>query len=111
MKKLIGVIVFLFSANSFADFHCTVDVKKVLIYSSGTINVLHTGRNDYTNICNLKTTWKDVDQITCAMWTGLLQNSQVNDQKVIFYYKGEGSCEALPTYSNTPAPLYVGSVK
>ena len=41
------------SASSQAAFNCTVDVKKVLVYNSGTINVLHSGRNDYTVICNM----------------------------------------------------------
>lgn len=111
MKNLIGVLCLIFSTNAFAVFHCVVDVKRVLIYSTGIINVLHTGHDSYTNICNLKSTWKEVDQITCAMWTGLLQNSQVNNQKVIFYYSGEGSCAALPTYGATPAPVYIGTVK
>jgi hypothetical protein len=98
------------SASSQAAFHCTVDVKKVLVYNSGTINVLHSGRNDYTVICNLKTEAKGVSIPTCAMWTSMLQNIKKAKAKAIFYYPGEGTCASLPTYGNAPIPVYIGDV-
>ena len=112
MNKLLATLLILltpFAAK--ATFHCSVDVNRVLVYGTGGINILHSGRNDYTNICNLNTTWKGVEPVTCAMWVGLLQNAQVNNKKVIFYYNGEGTCNTLPTYGNTPAPVYIGLIK
>ena len=114
MKNIYRFILFIclfISTNVLASFHCTVDVQRVLVYATGGINILHTGRGDYTNICNLNSTWKGVEPLTCAMWTSLLQNSQVNAQKVIFYYPGDGSCKELATYGNTPAPVYIGTIK
>lgn len=107
-----GLFIFsFFSTNVLASFHCTVDVQRVLVYATGGINILHTGRDDFTNICNLNSDWKGVKPLTCAMWTSLLQNAQVNEQKVIFYYPDEGSCKELATYSSTPAPVYIGTIK
>lgn len=100
----------LMSVSSQAAFHCTVDVKKVLVYSNGLINVLHSGRNDYTVICNLKTETKGVSIPTCAMWTSMLQNIKKAKTKAIFYYPGEGTCTSLPTYGNAPIPTYIGDI-
>ena len=52
-----------------AAFHCSVDIHKVLIYNNGIVNILHSDRNDYTNICSLNDDWKGVGVTTCAMWT------------------------------------------
>lgn len=98
------------SASANADFHCAVDIKRVLIYNNGRINILHSGRNDYTSICSLSGDWKGVNVTTCAMWTSMLQNIKENKGKAIFYYAGEGSCAALPTYGSAPAPVYIGDM-
>lgn len=110
MKKLILLSILFFSTNVFAGFHCEVDVKRVLVYGNGIVNVIHTGREGYTHICNLKTERLDVDIVTCAMWTSLLQNTIVNDKQAVFYYDGEGSCATLPTYASSPAPTYIGII-
>lgn len=109
MKKLLGLLV-LASANSFGDYHCTVDVSRVLVYGNGSVNILHSGREDYTYICDMDGDWKGVSTVTCAMWASLLQNSQVNDKKAIFYYEGTGSCATLATYGSSPAPVYIGLI-
>jgi hypothetical protein len=100
----------LVSTASQADFHCTVDVKKVLIYSNGRVNILHSGRNDYTAICNLKTEVNEVSIPICAMWASMLQNIKKAKTQAIFYYAGAGTCATLPTYTNAPVPVYIGDV-
>lgn len=99
----------LFSLSALADFHCEVAVSRVLVYGDGTINVLHNGRGNYTYICNVKGTWKNIDSITCSHWVALLQNAQQQKKKAIFYYGGDGSCGSLPLYDATPAPIYIGT--
>lgn len=99
------------SSSLYASFHCEVTVNRVLVYGNGDINVLHSGRNDFTYICNSKGTWKGIDTVTCALWVSMLQSTQNNSKKAIFYYPGEGSCSTLPTYGNAPAPAYIGTVK
>ncbi|HIF9111858.1 TPA: hypothetical protein ACX6Q7_001217 [Photobacterium damselae] len=111
MKKLMFFILLVVSKNVFADFSCEVSVNRVLVYSDGSVNVFHSGRNDYTYICNTKGTWKGIDTVTCSLWVGMLQSTQNNDKKAIFYYAGEGGCSSLGTYSDAPAPVYIGSIK
>ena len=100
----------MFSPSVIAAFNCSVDINRVLIYGSGTVNVLHSGRNDFTVICDLNSEWKGVSVTTCAMWTAMLQNIKKNNSKAIFYYGGEGTCSALPTYGSTPAAVYIGDI-
>lgn len=110
MRILIGVLGLVVSGSVVADFNCEVDVQRVLVYADGSVNVLHSGRNDYTNICNVKGSWKDIDTVTCALWVGTLQSAQNNGKKAVFYYGGSGTCATLPTYGSTPAPVYIGSI-
>ncbi len=111
MKKLVGLLIVIISANSFSStFTCEVDISRVLVYGNGSVNILHSGRGDYTYICDMDGDWKGVSTVTCAMWTSLLQNAQVNDKKVIFYYNGTGSCASLATYGSSPAPVYIGLI-
>jgi len=41
----------------------------------------------------------------------MLQNIQNNNGKAIFYFAENGSCATLPTYGNSYAPQYIGSIK
>lgn len=111
MKKLFLTIILFTSFNAFAGYNCTVTVYRVLAYANGSVNVLHSGRGDYTVICNLNSEYKGVSVTTCAMWTSMLQNIQANKNKAIFYYGGQGECSTLPTYGNTPAPVYIGTTE
>ena len=94
------------SAN--AAFDCSVKVRAVLIYNDGAVNVMHTGRNDYTTVCNMNQTWKGVSPATCTMWAASLQQIKRVDGNATFYYAESGSCATLPTYQNAYAPIYIG---
>lgn len=111
MRTLLLLIIIIFSGSTFGAYNCVVNVKRVLVYGDGNVNILHDGRNDFTYICNTKGTWKNIDTVTCSHWVGLLQGTQNNDTKAIFYYGGNGSCSSLPTYGSAPAPVYIGTVK
>ncbi|GAB6263622.1 hypothetical protein PSSHI_38660 [Photobacterium sp. R1] len=52
-----------------------------------------------------------IDTVTCSLWEGMLQRTQNNNKKAIFYYDGQGSCASLGTYGNAPAPVYIGSIE
>jgi hypothetical protein len=98
---------------SAANFSCEVDVKAVLPYADGNVNVLHSGRGDFTHICNLKTERAGVATATCAMWTSMLTQAMRDNRKVTFFYDHAtiGSCSQLPIYSAGLPPVYVGYVK
>jgi hypothetical protein len=103
----------LISVNAWADYSCLVNVLSVLPYSTGVVNVLHTGRGDYTVVCSLTadyTSGQTVKPETCAMWTAILLQAKKNNTKVNFYFPGTGSCETLPVYGASPVPIYIGPI-
>lgn len=110
MKKLLLFLAATLSLNANAAYECNVKVLSVLIYADGTVNVLHSGRGDYTVICYLNSDSAGVSPTTCAMWTGMLQAIKKKNGTANFYFAGEGSCATLPTYSSAPRPVYIGDV-
>ena len=109
MKKLLlSIVLASLPMSAFANFSCSAVPEIVLVYGDGSVNVFHSGRNDYTYVCNLASPRLGVDPVTCAMWTSLLLAAKKNNQAVQFYYPGTGSCATLPVYSNSPAPTYIG---
>lgn len=112
MKKLARLMAFVMAAvlpvQAFAAFECNVKIKAVLVYGDGTVNVLHTGRGDYTVICNLNNTRGVVTPTTCAMWTAVVLGAKKRDALATFYFPGEGSCATLNTYGDAAIPTYIG---
>jgi hypothetical protein len=113
LKKTVTALSLFFAMDSMAvPFDCNVSLTTVLIYSSGMVNVLHSGRGDYTVICSLDAPLNGVSVTTCAMWTSMLLNLKDTGKKATFYYDtnlaGVTSCSTLPTYGNAPAPVYIG---
>lgn len=96
--------------SSFAAYQCDVKVIKVLIYSNGNVNVLHSGRNDYTVVCNLNSTSGEVSPTTCAMWAAMLQSIKKKDGNANFYFNGDGTCATMNTYDSAPVPAYIGDI-
>jgi len=93
-----------------ASYYCNAQVTSVLVYADGGVNVLHSGRGDYTFICNLNTSYKSVTTEACAGWLGIVLLAKKNNAALQFYYDGSGTCSTLLTYSNSPAPSYIGPV-
>lgn len=113
VKKSLAALLILLSSNSIAaPFDCAVTLSTVLVYASGAVNVLHSGRGDYTVICSLDAPYNGVSITTCAMWTSMLLNLKDKNKKATFYYDtnmaGVTSCSTLPTYGSAPAPVYIG---
>ena len=96
------------------NFECTASIVNVLIYKSGDVNVLHSGRGDYTVMCNLITTRDGVDPTVCATWYALLQTVKNKHGTVDLWFSVTDpvvvSCATLPTYWSAPGPYYVGDV-
>jgi hypothetical protein len=96
--------------NAVAAYECSVRVNTVLVYKDGIVNVLHSGRGDYTIICSMSGDYAGVSVSTCAMWTAMLQAIKKKNGVATFYYDGVGSCATLPTYAAAPVPLYIGDL-
>lgn len=101
----------LFPFTAHAAFECNVKVINILIYgNSGAVNVLHSGRGDYTIICYLDATVGGVSPSTCAMWTAMLQSVKRKNGTATFYFGIDGSCATMGTYGSAPIPAYIGDV-
>ena len=114
MRKTLFSIVLLASTvvhfEAHAAIECNVSVRRVLLYADGTVNVWHSGREDYTVVCNLQSTYGSVSPSTCTMWTAMLQVIKKKNGIANFYYPGTGTCATLPTYGGAPIPGYIGDV-
>lgn len=111
MKRfMVFLLTSLLPMYSFAAFECNVQILRVLIYSDGAVNIIHSGRNDYTLLCNLNSSYGNVSPTTCAMWTATLQSIKKKGGTAIFYFDGEGTCATLKTYGDAPIPRYIGDI-
>lgn len=109
MKRLVVfVLAAILPMSSFAAYQCSVKVIQVLIYSNGTVNVMHSGRNNYTVICSLDSNSGGVSPTTCAMWTAMLQSIKKKDGNATFYFNGDGTCDTMNLYGDAPIPVYIG---
>ena len=108
LRAVLGLFVLLVSSYSSAFYCSNVTVSDVLMYSDGSVKIKHDGRNDFTQICNLKNDWGDVTITMCAMWTSSLQSAMKNNLKATIYYPGDGTCPTLATYGSSPVPGYIG---
>lgn len=108
---LVGLFLLAQQMTAFAAYECRVRVHNLLVYADGTVNVFHTGRNDYTVVCNVNGQYGSVSQIVCASWLSILSQAQRASSTVEFYFPGEGSCSTLPTYGSAPVPSYIGHIK
>lgn len=111
--RAVGVSVMALSltAGARADYGCNVTVQAVLAYYEGSVNVLHSGRGDYTIVCNLNQTYTNgfsVSPTTCAMWYATLLRAKKNNQPIQLWFQGTGSCATMGTYGSAPVPWYLG---
>lgn len=109
-RSVAAVMACLLPLHANAAYECNVKVKSVLVYSNGLLNVLHSGRGDYTFLCSLNAEYGGASPVVCASWFAMLEHIKKKDGNANFYYPGTGSCETLPTYGNAPVPTYVGDV-
>ena len=110
MLRKLCLILFLLPTQAWAAYSCAVKIVNVLVNQDGSVNVYHTGRNDYTVICNLATERNQVSTTTCAMWTGMLLAIKKKNGTASFYFNGDGDCSTMATYGSAPVPAYIGDV-
>lgn len=93
-----------------ADVYCgSTTPAKVITYSDGRVTILAPWRGDYTDVCNMNTSWKGVSTTTCLTWFAQIANAYSTGKGLLFYYSGlaQGECATMPLYADAPAPLYV----
>jgi len=94
-----------------APITCHGTVGTLLVYGDGSVNMRASYRGNYTYICNLKTERNGVSITTCATWVGVIETARKMNQEIWSYYYTDSSftsCADIPTYSASPAPVYIG---
>lgn len=95
------------SMQAQAAIECIGKVQKVLLYADGTLNLLGSWRGDFTVLCN--TNGGTVSTEVCMGWFALLTKAKADNADVTVYYNTTYACNNLPTYGDSPAPVYVGA--
>ncbi|MBM0106554.1 hypothetical protein JM946_17635 [Steroidobacter sp. S1-65] len=87
---------------------CVGKVAKVLLYSDGTVNIVGQWRGDYTFVCSTSGSFGTVSAEVCLSWYATLMKAKADNLDVTVYYNTNTACSALPTYGNSPVPVYIG---
>lgn len=112
MRKIVLLVFicvsFAMAAPASADVWCTGKVDDLYIVNNGLLIISTTYRNDYTAICNVSSVWNEVPTSMCKSWQAILQTAQVTNRDITLAYDASvQSCSTIPTYGNSPAPIYV----
>lgn len=86
---------------------CSGTISNTILYNDGQVSLRASWRNDYTTICNLKTTWQGITPDICAGWMAKLDAAVTFNKPVTAYYAADLACSALPTYGSSVAPVYI----
>lgn len=108
IRAALAAAVLLFAANAArADVYCDGAVYEYLVYSDGNLMIRSYWRQDWTVLCNMQGSWNNVSTETCFSWLAVVNAAKTNNKALGIYYSGNTACNALPTYSNAPTPVYV----
>lgn len=106
---LIAVSMWMLPGLAFADIHCAGQVRDVLLYANGTVNLRGLWRNDYTYLCSTTGTWGNVPTEVCLSWYATAAKAVADGKELVVWYSGNAhTCANLPTYGASPQPTYVG---
>lgn len=109
MKMLANVFlaIAVFSAASIASAeYCGGKINMLFVNKSGGVFLNGDWRNDYTQVCDVDSTWKAVSATTCKAWLAVATAAKVSSGTVLLSY-GSYACGSLPTYANSPSPDYI----
>ena len=89
--------------------YCNGTVSGLRVRADGLVLVRGSWHNSFTGICNLKETRKGVAPSVCYGWYSLLHSAtkEPSREVTVSYKASEYTCSSLPSYSSTPAPLYI----
>jgi len=86
---------------------CRGTVDNLWTKNNGDVFVLPSSRGNHVQICNVKSTWKEIDPTTCMMWVSHAQAAVTTGKQTIIHYGDIASCSTMPVYSESPAPIYL----
>lgn len=87
--------------------YCSGKIGQLIVYGSGELSIAGSWRNDWTYICDLNSAGP-IDAVTCSNWVSMATMAWKEGAQVGVYYNVPAgtTCEALPTYGNSPTPTY-----
>lgn len=108
-KSLIALMVFALSSQSLlaAPVWCRGKLEGAYVASDGWLVINGSWRNEWTGLCNMKTSVGGVDVAMCAIWAAYTAKAVESQQPVQLMYNAGPECAKLPTYANSPIPYYV----
>jgi hypothetical protein len=111
MKKIKKVVVIcllvLFCAVSVVQAEwCTGTIDRVLMTADGDVDIKATYRGDFTKICNRDNYWNDISPEVCADWYDTVVAARISGRTITIRYPDGTPCDTLPTYNDSPAPMY-----
>ena len=108
IRAFIAALLLLAATHSArADTYCSGAVYEYLVMADGTLTIRSQWRQDWTAICSVHGTWKNISTETCYSWLAIVNAAKVHNKAAGIYYTGNPVCSSLPTYSDAPAPWYV----
>lgn len=111
-KKIVAAMLFLAPVPGFAQnkaLWCDGKITDEIVYSDGSLTILSTYRNDWTQICNVQAPWNGISTDTCKNWAAKAMTAVTTKSPVTIQYGSVPSsmeCSNLPTYTLSPAPNY-----
>ena len=85
---------------------CDGKIAHTFADRSGGVYIFGTWRNDWQQICNLNFVWKEISVSSCRAWFSTSQTAVVTQQPVIVSIDTT-SCATMPTYGESPSPIYL----
>lgn len=106
LKFLLLMFAAIYGANARAD-QCSGRVLGIFVNNTGNLYIQASYRNEWTQICNVTSTWKGISPDLCKQWSSLVTALRVTQEPVVVYYSETMACNAIPYYTDAPAPVYV----
>lgn len=112
MKNLITLaLIFMllpWQSASAVSLSCEGTVRQIYVAVNSRVFVQGSWHTDWTMICDLDDTWNGVTGELCKTWFAMALTAYQAKSNVMVRYDNLQStdCAALPTYGNSPAPLY-----
>lgn len=82
--------------------YCHGKITEAMVTAGSELLVVPSFRNDWVQICNIKTEWKGIAADICKNWSAQATTAVAGRLDVTFHYFVDNgvTCGSIPTYSN-----------
>lgn len=108
MFQLLPALATLIPLSTQASINCAGVLTKAFTDSTGNVIIYAPWRGEWTQICNLNSTWSGVEPATCFGWFSVVNTAIFNGKSInIYYTHAQADCTTLAVYGNSQPPGYV----